>query len=346
MSIRDDAYRLCKGVWASLDRDRIKDLIWELNADPNFQQNANIEKNRSSYGYASIQLGAQILGYLVIHRDKAELQDNYPPLRWIETLDDDERDVLEGVHEEFVNLDKKCTMSLLDRIPYYLLDPYNKYKYEIFDVLAKIDLLENDSLQSLVRSFGNHPGISIAQETYENIDEEINPERLAHDVLRIDDAIMNTGPLKSPEKLSNFILGDLGDPSSKNKIRLLSAITCIRASLGVLNELVYQAVLSKTLPVLNEENIIGIGPLHGHAISNGFSLICQPDDENVNLGTMDRSLVLFRDANSDYPIDLCRVEWMNFQASDEIGDTIEIHLREIDENLNPYHRLLQSISLK
>ncbi len=53
-------------------------------------------------------------------------------------------------------------------------------------------------------------------------------------------------------------------------------------------------------------------------------------------------LVLFKYADRTPPIDqLCRVEELRFEQSREFGMTIQVELREVDENLDSFHSLLK-----
>jgi hypothetical protein len=343
MSIRQEAYQLCKEVWKSSIREETKELILKLNASPNFSTDFILEKDRSSFGYAARQLKAQLLGYLVVHRDRSLLLDDFPPLRWTDTFESDEQVFIEAVHKEFIRLNKACVASITENIPFQIVDPYFKFKYEISGDSIDVELLDGKTIDAMASSFSNHPGCSIAARTYVLLKEELTTENLAKNVWDFEQAILASGPLHSPEKLSRLMATHIRDSKKGLVFQLLASLTCVRASLGILNELIYQAIQSRKLPVLDENNVVNMGSLTGHAVSNGLSLICQPDDYNVNLGMMDRSLVLIRDSVSDYPIDLCRIEMMNYQSSPELGDIVELGLREIDENLNPFSRLMQYV---
>ena len=94
---------------------------------------------------------------------------------------------------------------------------------------------------------------------------------------------------------------------------------------------------NKKLIALDDNNIIEIGDFVNHLVGGGINITCQPQ----NLSNIDPTLILVRSSTMKYPIDLCRVEYAHFQSSNEFGDTLDFHLRTIDENLNPYHRLIE-----
>jgi hypothetical protein len=111
----------------------------------------------------------------------------------------------------------------------------------------------------------------------------------------------------------------------------------VRASLDILNELIYQALWTNKLPVLDKNSIIKVGNLTSTFSGMGFTLKYQPNEKS---GFGDLGLILVKTTIHDREFDLCRAEKVNVQVSQDFGDTVDISLREIDENLNPYKGLL------
>jgi hypothetical protein len=103
-----------------------------------------------------------------------------------------------------------------------------------------------------------------------------------------------------------------------------------------LNELIFQAALVDKLPVFNNNNVLDYESLTAHLGGNGIALICQPDDVDIDIG-----LVLIKDSTVTIPVDLCRIEAIKVENSNELGDVAYVSARLIDEYLNPYSNLLK-----
>jgi hypothetical protein len=146
--------------------------------------------------------------------------------------------------------------------------------------------------------------------------------------------------MSSPRKLADASLTHPEDSQARILLRLTAAFICLRASLTVLNELIFRALLTEKLPVISDENIIQFGSLTSHFCSQGLSCTCQPD-ENIDPFTL--GLVLVKCSFLEFPVDLCRTESIHFQMSDDIGDVAELKLRLIDDNLNPFDGLLRNM---
>ena len=128
MSILGEAYKLCKAVQESPSRAMVKNLLESLNSVP--QHDLNTEQDRSHFGYIARQANAQILGYLMVDQERDKLNQGPYPVR-VPPLKDDERRILSGVHGKIADLNKRCTLPIIDNLPEYakLIDPYNQYNY-------------------------------------------------------------------------------------------------------------------------------------------------------------------------------------------------------------------------
>lgn len=336
-TIRQQSYHLCKAVWKSLDRDRIREIIRVLNQAP---KEGETRADRSGFGYASRQIGQQTLGYLIVNRDKEQLQQNFPPLVWSASLQQSEKVILEGVHKQFVQLDKACVEPLTNVLPQcaFAVDPYNVHRYEISEQADDVTLFPQNILQKLVDSFHKHPAFPVAIATAQLISDLPIQEQLAQSVIELEKIILSTGAMSSPRMLADTLYTYPDDSPQRILLRYLSALLCVKSALATLNELVFQAILSNKLPVISEDNIIELGSLTAHTCGQGFSLTCQPDGY---INPFNMNLVLVKCSSLEFPIDLCRVEEVHFQSSQDYGDTIDFQLRLIDEQLNPYGNLLK-----
>lgn len=333
MSIRSDAYQLCKSIWDSPSREDAKKAIEGINSN----------ERRASLGLVARQyINAQALGYLVVDRDKSRIEQQYPPLRWSDSLDSKERQLLAAVHREISELNRLCVAPLTDKMPECTtaVDPYSQFKHQLPEDVVDIGLLTPESMDTMAKSFHGHPAFSVALQSPREIIKTIPRDGLLKGVQALEHALTKTGPLSGPSKLATRVFSLAKDSPEGVMFRYTSALMCIRASLYILDELVYQAILTNKLPVLNENNVIEVGPLKGHIGGIGLSIFCQQDEgaERIGIGL---ALVKCPFLPPRYPHDLCYVEFIQVQLSNDFGDVTEVHLRGIDENLNRFPALLE-----
>ena len=344
VSIKNDAYQLCKVARSSDSSDRIKTIISNINRS---SENRRIAGNdRSSFGLLARHYHIQVLGYLVVNRDKHQLELDYPPLKGSPGLNDDERRFLAGIQHQFGSLNQACLATLPNGFPGGLVsvDPYARFRYVIPNDVDAIRLFSQNDVRSMAQSFSTHPGFGIALDAANQMTDRLTDDEILRSVNLLGQGLLERGPSSSPENLTRLALTASSESNKRLIVRFISSLLCIRESLGILNELVYQALFFEQLPVATSENIIDWGAMTSHVCGQGLVILCQPDEgHGIGAGLMDRRLVLVRDSVDEIPFDLGRVESFNYQASNELGDVIEIQLREIDENLNPFGGLLRFI---
>lgn len=343
MSIRSDAYQLCKKVWTSPSREKIQEIIWSLNRATDEQIKTG--QHRANFGMAARQLRAQLLAYLIVDRDKQAIAENYPPLNWCDGLTTDERLLLAGAYRDFDNLNSACIANFINTHPFFLLalNPYEQFGYEIPDDALDTFLLQPEDIELMAESFQRHRAFTIANESFLKIQEQLQEHAddfYAKAVFSLENKLLDSGPLSTPRQLSDIFFRSAPDSVQRITHRFIAALLSIKSSLTTLDELVFQAILTNKLPVLNENNIIEFGSLVGHASGNGLTILAQSGE---SLSPIDIGLVLVKDRTIDIPLDLFFVEAINFQSSQDLGDTLDLHLRDVNENLNRFSRLLDNI---
>ncbi len=241
MSIRDEAYRLCKTVWASPSRAKLRDLIHGI--DRVADEDRDTEKDRSHLGYLARSLHAQVLGYLVVDQRRAELeQDPYP--QRIRPLFDSERQFLAGVHRQILLLNEQCIAPLVAQLPRSAaaVDPYAKFGIVTLTGTHNGDILTTQAIDAMARSFHQHPAIVAALEIPKGSMREMTANQLIGAVQDFTTRLVESGPRNTPESLKDIIFkgfpGAGADPNRDQKNALyraigrhLLALTCIRDSL-------------------------------------------------------------------------------------------------------------------
>lgn len=329
MSIRDDACQLCTMVMKSPSREQVGDFIRRLNG--------------TELGYIARKLNAQALGYLLVDQDREKLE-NIPILGQIPPLDDQERQLLGGFHFQLVQLNKQCVSPLIAELHdcSKAIDPYNRFKYRTSIDTHEGDVLIQKAINGMATSFHKHPAISVALDSYKAFGHKITESKYTESVCQLTDKILKEGVFKAPNDLTQIIFTENPDTPYRLIARHLIALLCVRASLAILDQMVYQAMLSDRLLLLAEDNIINIEGPSQHLVGSGLSVIYQPDQLASFVNLFD--LVIVKCMSSHIPIDkLCRVEGIHFEYSKEFGHTIKVDLRVIDENLNPFGSLLEHI---
>jgi hypothetical protein len=343
MSIRHNAYDLCKTVWSSPVRETIQTTIRNLSMATDEQ--IRTSNNRSGIGYAARPYRAQLLGYLFVDREKERLAENYPPLRGTLGLTEGERGILTQAQKQVEALDKRCVSKLTEAVPECSLaiNPYSRFNYEIPEGTDDVQLYDEQLAQILFESFHLHPAISIALESRKSF-KAIVPENkrqstldIAKTVLNLEQSLLAAGPLLAPRRLFELLITQPPGTANEALLDYICALTCIKASLDTLNELLYQAILTNKLPVLDNDSIIEFGNIVGTSVSKGFTVKYQPTEKS-GLGNF--GLVLVKAKISNQELDLGRIETAEVQLSGEFGDSVRVTVREIDEHLNPYGQLL------
>lgn len=339
MSVKSSALRLCGYVRASSDRDRVRCLLLGIDRLPDEDSGAI---DRSSFGYLARQLQVQLLGYLVVNERSESLT---PLMRLSQTppLSDGERRELEGVHAWIRRLNSMCLEPLMARLPECAkaVDPYGSYSYSMPVDTVPATIVSEDAMAAVADAFHQHPAVGIATQGLGSVVDNIQESTYHEAVLSMTEHILKAGVAGAPVELDR--LAHLEPPGSSRRLvaRRVAAVVCLRASMAVLDQLVYQSLVSDRLPLLNEDNIIVVKSRTSHLTGTGISLLYQPNERAPVLADL-LAVALVRCGPARIPgAILCRLEAMRYEASEEYGETVEIGLRELDDNLNPFCPLIE-----
>lgn len=326
MSIRADAYAMCKSVWTSPSRDSLRSVIKKLQA--------------SEFGYLAQGQHAQILGFLVIDQRKTNIEKKMQFLHII-PLEDQDRILLSAAHKSIVQLNIRCIAPLAIDLPQCVkaIDPYGKFRYELPQTLGG-DILSEEVLAKMAISFNEHPAIKVATQSAKSSAIKMADEKYIEAVSVFYDTLIKAGAYDAPNDIFSIMVGQSRDSLQRIIVRHITALTCIRASLSILDQLIYQAILSNKLPLLDQNNVTEIGQMSNNFVSNGLSLSYQPSEQLFRVNVHD--LVLVKIETPRLPLgQLWHVEAIHSEFSQEFGSLNELTLREVDENLNPFSHLLE-----
>ena len=250
--------------------------------------------------------------------------------------------VLEDAHRTIVRLNTECVASLTQELPYVAegLSPYRgkrEYTFETAD--SNMELFPGDETSALVRSFQAHPAIVIASETAGVLKGPLTQANYTELILGLVRSIVNAGPLNSPEQLQEIVRSQNKASPNRILVRHLCALVCLHASLDVLNQLLFQAIMKDKPPVLTEDVLIDNKfPGSSHLVGEGRTFMYQLTDRNVH--TMPGDIVLIRAPSVDLNL---TGQVTGSRITTEYGMTMEIDIWVIDDNLNPFSSLLEII---
>lgn len=327
MSIRSDAYSICKHVWDSPSREHLKSVVRKLQA--------------SEFGYLAQGQHAQILSFLVIDQRKPELEKKLQLLRII-PLDDEDRILLSKAHKQILQLNMKCIAPLSAELPQCVkaVDPYHKFKYKLSEV-PDGDILSEEVLGKMAKSFNEHPAIKAAIQSVKAATIKMTEDEYIKAVSIFYETLIKAGAYDAPNHIINIMFSHK-DSLQRTIARHITALTCIQASLSVLDQLIYQAILNNKLPLLDKNNIIEIGQMSNNLVGNGLFLSYQPGEQLSTVNISD--IVLVKIETPGLPLgELWQAQAVHREYSQEFGSCAELTLREVDENLNLFGHLLEHI---
>jgi hypothetical protein len=347
MSIRDDAYALCKIAFRAPLKQALRELVMELNRSSVTSSGNEVgtdAQNRSLFGYLARGNRAQLLSFLLLAmRSGQPLSDRVPMI--IPSLLDEERELLARAHVQILRLNRECLAPLLSLLPHYTdaANPYGHLANVPLPDVAGEDLLSSDAIADMARSFHSHPAFSVALGSNPLSPQHLEQFGLAQAVWQLVETINKAGTTYEPKDVNDIIAKRPENSPSRIGLRHLAAIACLRQSLAMLDQLIFQALLSEKmkLPILDEENIIDPGQWITTDVSKGNTVIYQRDDRSPH-GINDY-LILYIWPHGYEPIkELCHIENLRYEFSGEVGTKAFIALRTVDENLNPFGQLLRS----
>lgn len=321
MNIRRKTYDLCKSIFSSPLRGRIKEIVDDIST---FKEKKKNNIQRRILGEMAKMQNSQLLGFLILNRDKDKLISGLPFIKQDDIfLSDSEKNLIEIAHLQILKLNQKCIKNIInvDKYCFPSIYPYHKYNYEINEINEFNDsdaLFDPDLANEVGEIFQTHPAIEKAIYYGEKMRQILKEDKLPTEkqifnrVSNLELSLRSIGPLNFPKILSNNIINLSPDSIEKNSLDYFFSLVCIQASLNNLNELIFNAILTNNLPVFDENNIIKIYGLKGHFGGQGLKLKILP---NKKSGYGNLGLCLVKMPIFDKNVDLCYSEKVNINNS-------------------------------
>ncbi len=329
MSIRSECFNLCKQIWNVLYRSNVNDLIMTLRERAGFR---DLIPSFTKY---------QFLSPLYIHYNQSNFINTISGVSLstdIHQLANTELDLLHQCHFLINSINEKCLQKVIDKFPELksCLNPYDRFmKLEVSEFSIE-SLIDPKLIQPLVESFQKH-------EAYQGI------------LTQIPEAQVRLQASSLPQNLEKFfgaLYKSINDiPSWVKEVperhsdeywacRLTHYSVCINSILSNINQLIYQAFLSKTLVVLDEDSIIHIAGQTSNLVCEETTITIQAQETTISC--LPYEIVLIQYMSGERQVKSF-AQIMTLTVSIGIGNqgmTQEFALRMIDESLNPYFGLV------
>jgi hypothetical protein len=217
------------------------------------------------------------------------------------------------------------------------LDPYHRFGIKLAPTEKESNLISEDDLNNLVEEFkALKPFKRLAERPPVGL-ENLGTDKIYAAVHHIKTIILSAGVNCTPED----IVGMLRDNRTTPEIligKFILDLIALNSILEMTDQLIYQAVINDQLLVINEDNIIVIGPKSSHYLGAGWEVECQP---NSHLFFDAVSSVILADfkIDSEKTHEFYRVDGATISFGQDHGNSVKLRLRQLNEDLNPYSGL-------
>lgn len=276
MTILQAAYAACKAVIASAGREPLRAIIYELNHSLSSPPPGYVD--RSMLGYLARQQRSQFLGYLLVDQERARLA-SAPMPALIPPLSDEQRNLLLAAHSQMVALNHRALEPLLNKFPHAAeaTDPYGAKLPLTAALDHRSPPFAVEAFESVAVAFQSHPGLRLAITSPPELVNTITAENLLEGVENLEREVRSDGPGKTPRELGDFLHSEPTTSGRRFLVRFLASLMSLRASLRVLDQMLYQAVQTDKPPVLDQNNIADLHHLGSSVTGEGVRLLFQPD---------------------------------------------------------------------
>ncbi|MCF6409560.1 hypothetical protein [Pseudalkalibacillus salsuginis] len=346
MSILKVAYELCKTVIKSPLREEVSVMMNEIKKFQEVQIGEKLDKyemGKTIRNQSAEKANIQFYGYLIADSKRKEIEKEFN--RLVPELSQEHFDLLTKLQREFIFIDEKIINLLPSNLIHRsTLNPYSMYGNIVTkDGSFKSSLFTEEQLDRLKSSFRRHKGFQeigkIPVDLYSELN-KISDEKIENANHVFTDRLYKAGVMTHPNDMLEAIRGAKRG-NAVIPVKYIFSLMCIRESIHTLNQLIYQAFLQDKLPVFNEDNLISIKS-SSHLGGKGYSLKSQYE---YSLKPRDLVHVIDPYDTNPFPI-LCQIESATISFNNEFGSHEDLKLRVIDEDLNPFQGILESLNYK
>lgn len=241
--------------------------------------------------------GLQFYGYLWVET-LSRNSDTYPWSRLPE-LAEEERQILTAAHRSLSAFTARCLQPLAAVAPVsaYATVPYSKEPVSL-EEHPPLNFFGETELEIAATAFGKHPAMDLALETAPRIPRGLTApqflelmEKMEREIERVRpreiERCFDGSQIPAPPLIRASLLPHLG------------ALVCLRASLWLTCELLYQSVLNDGPISITPTDISNVGPRTPTAFGTTTSLTFLADRERVRLPFHAERVVVLHAANTE-----------------------------------------------
>ena len=328
------AHDLCRGVQKSSGRVQLQEIFTARSS-----RDGGMGENRGHVPYHWRIERAQFLTPLILEQEKAQIAQMPYSADVMLTLDESTRHFIRETHEQVVAFDAACVAPLLKHIPNssQALNPYTeklplRLIDDSFDPVLKP--LHEKTLSQISGDFQNHPAIEVLTSRLPLM-EALSPNELHGAVRTVEQQWRYPGPMNTATEYGEFLFHAPVFSAKRQEMGFITALVSLRASLRILNQLIFQAIMDDKPPILDDESVFAIKST-SHATGHGVDAQYQPN-ELTGLAPQTGD-IFFLKAFPNFGLNknrLCEVGATSFSLGQH-GMVEQLLLRVLDDNLCPF----------
>jgi len=330
MSIIESTYKLCNYLRKTDYSENLKEAIERLN------KSNSQDSDGGHFGYVARHHTIQFLSYLYVNQNYEKMNQLMAPFK-MKPLSENEVSLFEKGHNLLLKINQQIQDYLSKILPNSgaILDLYSKTKttiiskesidipYSYIDDLTK-EFYQHKSFEIIIKAANDFPKIKDLPKTQiilgvNTLLREINES----DFLEVPNSIREMNSLLPREHIG------------QNVNRILRALSCLKISLIVLNQIIYQACKREKLTVLDNSNVSRIINHNTFYLGEAIILEAQPNHK-CNPFVLPRSCCYLNiDVDDSYKIK--GLFWLHnhsFSFGGEYGEIEKFWLKRIDDDLN------------
>lgn len=330
MNLQESIFSFTKSVQSTQDCQKMSTLIESLNS---FKENSGKE-DRSNFGYIARRQYLQILGYILVHQHREEMAQKIP------MISEEELDLFVATNNLFLKVNMFLTDGIAKEIDPYktIINPYSLIQFNPIETKSIINLYSHNVLENLRNSFMTHPALVTIINNPPIIEKDHLPNLMVN-VQRFQKQILDSGVHNVPESILKIQFTQRANARVKNLANFVSSLTILRTVNQIIDQLFYQAIISKKLSFINTENLISIKRNTSNTIGKGLTCLVIIDKNSWLIEPNDIVLIDGKLLNTNKNT-LGWVQNISFTLSEDMGNTQEITMWLLDDNLNPFMNLL------
>lgn len=328
MTVAAETFSLAKKLEKIDIVSQLRAVVKDLNSGP-----------KSMIGYIAKRRYLQFGGYLFVHNNIKQIREsmNQPIPNFVES----DLVTIKKAHALLANLNRTLVNDLKTARPYLdlVLDPYATLQHE--ELINVDDLLDTNIFKQLKDAMNKSTPVNKLNALVSSLKIDTPAEAMSQACLSLIEDISNAGVNRAPDGFEMLIIKKSSNDPQFQFFLLVCAVACIRKMIGNIDQLLYQALLSDKPAILHEDNIINIGDHNFNVVSEGIEITVQPTGPEFFSNLHDLILVDIKEVRNQEMHKWFVAESIQLSFNQKTGNNIVFKLRALDDDFNPYSKLLK-----